>query len=483
MRQQVQEHHALYKDLCSIVGSENVSDEEFVRRAYTRAPSTKVYGGGRGKTPGIAVKPVTTEQVSEIVKLANKAGTPVVPKGGGGSIAAFPPAHVGAEANILIDTTGMNKIIEIDTEYMRVTAECGVILSRLAEEVRKAGFHLPTVDVPIHMDSVGGVLSGFLGGGEPSDLATSGTMNKYLLGLRVVLPTGDIIYTGGGPGTNIHQSKILHREAGSPDITGMFVADGGAFGIKTEATFEIVPYPMHYTVGIYDMGNWDNLWKAFSILVSMAPYPYTRLMAFHQRNGPTLVMYVIRAHSDEEMGTRKRIVEETLASCGGKTGGAEVDAGLKLGTMFSVRQLGKAVVPRASMMSYFGEALVPRARTREWLDYLNDRADEIFKGVKITEMVDFALPYLRAMCVTGILMYFGKESPGEQVSKIIYDFTEGELHNTLFQRFGGFTELAQGMGQVQSAAGWSPAYKSYMTSLKKALDPNNILMPNLWGFE
>ena len=482
MRQEVQEHHALYNDLCSIVGAENVSDEEFVRRAYTRAPATKVYGGGRGKTPGIAVRPTTTEQVSDIVKLANKTKTPVVPKGGGGSIAAFPPPHVGTEANILIDTTGMNKIIEIDTEYMRVTAECGVVLSRLAEEVKKAGFHLPTVDVPIHWDSVGGVLSGFIGGGEPSDLATSGTMNKYLLGLRVVLPTGDIIYTGGGPSTNIHQSKTLHREAGSPDMTGMFVADGGAFGIKTEATFEIVPYPMHYIVGIYDMGNWDNLWKAFSMLVSMAPYPYTRLMPLHNRNGPTLVMYVIRAHSQEEMNAKKSIVEETFVSCGGKTGGSEVEAGLKLGNLFSARQLGKAVLPRASMMSYFGEALVPRGRTREWLDFLNDQADKLLGDFETTERVDFVIPYLRATCITGILMYFGKEVPAEQVSKIIYDFSVGEMDKVLSQRFGGFTELAQGFGQVQSAAGWSPAYKSYMKSLKKALDPNNILMPNLWGF-
>ncbi len=123
MRQEVQGHHALYNDLRSIVGAENVSDEEFVRRAYTRTPVNKVFGVGRGKVPGIAVKPTTTEQVSEIVKLANRTGTPVVPKGGGGSLSAFPPPFVGTDDNILIDTTGMNKIIEIDKAYMRVTAE------------------------------------------------------------------------------------------------------------------------------------------------------------------------------------------------------------------------------------------------------------------------------------------------------------------------------------------------------------------------
>jgi len=482
MSQDVKQHHSLYGELCSIVGSENVSDEDFVRRAYTRAPFTMIFGYSRGKTPGIAVRPKTTEHVSAIVRLANKTKVPIVPKGGGGSLAAFPPPWVGGDDNILIDTTAMNKIVEIDKEYMRVTAQCGVILSQLADEVRKVGFHLPTVDVPIHMDTLGGVLSGFIGGGEPSDLATSGTMNKYLLGLQVVLPTGEIINTGGGPGTNIHQSKTLHRDAASPDMTGMFVGDGGVFGIKTEATFEIKPFPRYYLPGIYDMGSWDNVWKAFNILVSIDPYPYTRLLVLHKRAGPTLVMYIIRAHSEKELNTKKEIVEEVFSSCGGKTGGSEFEAGMRLGIAFSARQLGKAVLPRASMMSYFGEALVPRNRAPDWLDYLNDSADRIFKDIKVTERVDFVLPYLRAMCVAGILIYFGKESPAEQVTSILRDFTANEMHKNLFERYGGFAELAQGIAQVDSASCWSPAYKSYMMSLKKALDPNNILMPDLWGF-
>lgn len=482
MRQEARRHHVLYNDLCSIVGPENVSDQEFVRRVYTRAPFTKIFGESRGKVPGVVVKPTTTEHISEIMKLANRAEIPVVPKGGGGSLSSFPPLNVGTNDNILIDTTGMNRVLEIDKEYMRVTAECGIILSQLAEEVRKAGFHLPTVDVPIHMDTLGGVLSGFIGGGEPSDVATSGTMNKYLLGLRVVLPTGDIISTGGGPGTNIYQSKILHREAASPDMTGMFIGDGGVFGIKTEATFEVRPFPKYYQPGVYDMGNWDNLWKAFSTLVSIDPYPYSRLMALHPQKGSTLVMYVIRAHSQKEMNLKKEIVEETLGSCGGKTGGGEYDVGMEIANMFSTRQLGKAVLPKASMMTYFGEALVPRARAREWLDYVNDYLDKNLKDIKVIERVDFVVPYLRAMAISGILTYFGKETPSEQVSKLIHDFSINEMHKTLSQKFGGFTEVAQGVGQVASASCWSPAYKLYMKNLKKALDPNNILMPNLWGF-
>ena len=68
--------NSLFDRMCSIVGSEHVTMEEFARRAYTRAPFYSLGGGGRGKTPGIVVRPVTTEDVSEIVKLANETGTP-----------------------------------------------------------------------------------------------------------------------------------------------------------------------------------------------------------------------------------------------------------------------------------------------------------------------------------------------------------------------------------------------------------------------
>ena len=255
--------------------------------------------------------PGTTEEVAAIVKLANRTRTPIVPKGGGGSVSTFPPLYVGDQRNILIDTHRLNRILDIDTTYMTVTAECGVILSQLTEEVNKHGFHIYTVDVPVHMDTVGGVLSGFLGGGEPSDMATSGTMNNYLLGLKVVLPTGEILQTGGGPGTNVHQKRFLHREAGSSDMTGMFVGDGGSFGIKTEATFTIHPSP-GVPAGHHDMGSRENMWSAFRQLAATDPYPYTRLLGFHQQDEPWHFVHVIRAHTPEEAEIKRNILEKNL---------------------------------------------------------------------------------------------------------------------------------------------------------------------------
>ena len=468
----------LYESMCAIVGPEHVSEEDFVRRSYTRGPFQSLGGGKRGKPPGIVVRPGTTEDISEIVKLANKTRTPIVPKGGSGSVAAFPPPHVGGEDNILLDTTRMNRI-EVDEDNMAVTAECGAILSHVQAETKKKGMHFFAVDVPIHMDTIGGVCSGFLGGGEPSDMATSGTMNDYLLGLKVVLPTGEIIQTGGGPGTNIHQSKILHREAGSPDVTGLFVGDGGSFGIKTEATYAIHPYPTSYVPGIYDMGSEENMWQAYNELVATDPYPYTRLLAFHEKDGTWFFVYIIRGHSDEETGTKKNILDRICQKHGGKPAHLS-DKTMEIATMFSARRLGQQVLRVGSAMTYFGEGLVPRPATLDYLKDLNGLIDRELSDLDIIKRVDFSVPYLRATTITGILLYFGKSTSRDEVSDRIYERAFNQFHELLSKKHGGFTESCQGESAAHSASHWSPTFKAFMQTLKKTLDPNNIMMPGLW---
>lgn len=468
----------LYDELKSVVGPEHVSAEEFVRRSYTRGPFQSLGGGTRGKTPGIVVRPGTTEEISRIVKIANQTLTPIVPKGGSGSVAAFPPPHVGGDDNILLDTTRMN-LIEVDAETMTVTAECGAILAHVQAEAKKKGFHFFAVDVPIHMDTIGGVCSGFLGGGEPSDVATSGTMNDYLLGLKIVLPTGEIVQTGGGPGTNIYQKKFLHREAGSPDMTGMFVGDGGYFGIKTEATYTIHPFPTSYLAGIFEMDSEENMWKAYNRLVTTDPYPYTRLLAFHEKEGKWFMVYVIRGHSESETGLKRKVLNEICRSFGGIPAPLS-DKTKEIADMFSARRLGQQVLRVGSAMTYFGEGLVPRPVTLDYLRDLNRLIEREIKDLDIIKHVDFSIPYLRATTITGILLYFGKKTTRDEVSKTIYNKAFHEFHEILSRKYGGFTENCQGESAALSASAWSPAYKTFMVTLKKTLDPNNILMPGLW---
>ncbi len=466
------EEHFLYENLKSIVGENYVTDEEFVRRGYTRVPA--LYSPGtRGETPGIVVRPESSKEISEIMKVANEERIPVIPRGGGGTVTVYPPKHVGTEKSILLDTTRMNDVIEIDDETMRVTAECGSVLSTLSERIKKKGLHMYTVDVPFHMDTLGGVLSGFCGGGEPSDLATAGTLNHHVLGLKVVLPQGDIIQTGGGPGTNTSLDKTLHREAGTPDLTGMFIGDGGIFGIKTEATIAVNPFPEAYKIGCYKMGSKEDTWKAFSKLVKTDPYPYSRLIVFDDE---WLLFYVISEGFEEIAEFKEKIVKDVCTSLGGKE---EKERGYELASLFSVRDFGEDVVSKGSMI-YFGENLVPRNRTLDYLDRIHSILDEELQDLEIIEKTGFIVPYLRATTITGILVYFEEKMSelGDRIEEI-----NRERIDPLLREFGGFTEANQGRGAVLSASLWSPTYRKFAKSIKETLDPNNILMPNLWRLD
>jgi FAD/FMN-containing dehydrogenase len=310
-------------------------------------------------------------------------------------------------------------------------------------------------------------------------MATCGTMNDYLLGLKVVLPNGEIIQTGGGPGTNIHQKKFLHREAGSPDITGLFLGDGGSFGIKTEATFTIHPYPKVYMPGISDMGTDENMWSAFNQLVLTAPYPYTRLLAFREPGGPWYFVHIIRAHSTEEAGVKKKTLEGIVKANGG--GPAEVSAEImQIANMFSARRLGQQTLPKCSTMTYFGEALIPRLRSLEYLKDINALLDETVGDLDIYKRVDFVVPYLRATTITGVLLYFGKGTTRDEASQRMYDTSLKRMEALFTEKYGGWTETCQGESAAHTASAWSPVYKRFMKDLKKSLDPNDILMPGLW---
>jgi FAD/FMN-containing dehydrogenase len=469
----------LRNELANIVGSKYVTDEKFVALSYTRGPFMALFGGARGRAPALVVRPGSIDEIVEIVRLCNRERVPIIPRGGGGSVTVFPPLHVGVpEKNVLLDMTRLNKIIEIDEEYMTVTAECGILLSKLAAEVQKRGFHVHTVDVPYHMDTLGGVLSGFVGGGEPADLATAGVMNRYVLGLKVVLPTGEVIQTGSGPGTNIYQSKVLHREAGSPDVTGIFIGDGGIFGIKVEATLSIRPFPRVYKVGAYSFNDTENMWKAFCRLVSTEPFPYTRLLAFREYDSPEwLFTYVIRGHFDEEVNFKLKILKKICDSYGQETFSSKA---LEIASLFSARDFGKVVASKGSM-TYFGEALVPRSSSLEYLNFLNKLIDEELKDLEIVKRVDFIVPYLRTMTITGVLLYFGTRLPPKDVGMRLYKVSE-KFSDFLIRKLGGFLEAHQGDVALKTASAWSPSYLSFMRRLKSAFDPNNILMPNLWGF-
>ncbi|HKP65206.1 MAG TPA: FAD-binding oxidoreductase, partial [Casimicrobiaceae bacterium] len=178
------------------------------------------------------VKPKNTEQVAAIVKAASAAGIAVNTRGGGMS---YTRGHVPVRPEtIIVDATGLNRILEVNVVDRYVTLETGVTWAQLRAALADTGYRVPYL----------GTLSGnwaTVGGGLSQNATGMGrmTLAEHVLGLEVVLGDGRILVTGSSATSG---TAPFYRYNG-PDLTGMFLCDSGAFGIKTKVHLLLEPWP------------------------------------------------------------------------------------------------------------------------------------------------------------------------------------------------------------------------------------------------
>ncbi|HDD33934.1 MAG TPA: FAD-binding oxidoreductase [Thermofilaceae archaeon] len=210
------------EELKGIVGEEWVVEEvERIQRYLVDETAEPVR-----PSPSLDVvlaKPKTTDEVSRILKLANKYGIPVFPRGGGtGLVGGCIPTSRG----IILSLERMDAI-EIDRENLMAVAEAGVTLGKLIEEAERAGLFFP----PHPGDEgaqVGGLIACNAGGARA---VRTGVMRNYVLGLEVVLPTGEILELGG---------RILKNNTGY-NLMQLFIGSEGTLGVITKAVIRLYP--------------------------------------------------------------------------------------------------------------------------------------------------------------------------------------------------------------------------------------------------
>ena len=220
----------LIKALQAIIGAEHVITDRAERAFY----STDVFY--EGKPADVVVQPGSKHELARSVAEAARIGHAVVPRGGGMSYSAgYVPER---EASMVVDTRRLDRIVEINAEDMYVTVECGVTWKQLYEALKEKGLRTPYFGPFSGMNAtVGGTLSQnsmFFGSGIHSTAA------ETVLGLEVVLADGRIVKTGSGA-TPFNPSPFLR--AYGPDLTGVFLGDTGALGVKVQATLRLVKFP------------------------------------------------------------------------------------------------------------------------------------------------------------------------------------------------------------------------------------------------
>jgi glycolate oxidase len=189
--------------------------------------------------PDVVALPASTEQVSQLVKLAATEQIPVVPRGmGSGMAAGSVPFHGG----MVISLTRMNHILEIDTENATVRTEAGVITADLQAAVEKTGLFYPPDPSSIKHSTIGGNISCNAGGPRCLKYGVTG---DYVLGLTIVLADGRILKTGGKP----------IKDVTGYDLNGLFTGSEGTLGLVTEALLRLVAKPRYARTALAEFAS------------------------------------------------------------------------------------------------------------------------------------------------------------------------------------------------------------------------------------
>jgi glycolate oxidase len=208
--------------------------------------------------PDVVVLPATTEQVSQIVKLAAELRTPIVPRGMGSGLAAGSiPLPSGG---IVVSLTRMNHILEIDTQNATVRAEAGVVTADLQTAVEKQGFFYPPDPSSIRHSTIGGNLACNAGGPRCLKYGVTG---DYVLGLTVVLADGRILKTGGKP----------IKDVTGYDLNGLFTGSEGTLGLITEALLRLVARPRYARTALAEFASLDDASRTVNTILTTGIVP------------------------------------------------------------------------------------------------------------------------------------------------------------------------------------------------------------------
>ncbi len=208
--------------LSAIVGEENIITDAELLEPYTHDEAAATETG-----PEIVVTAESVQQVSEIMKLAQKEKFPVTPRGAGQGLSGGSVPIVGG---LVLSLEKMDKILEIDEENFFVTVEPGVITGNLHRAVEEKGLFYPPDPASLDSCSIGGNIAENAGGPRA---VKYGVTSHYVCGLEAVLPSGEIINLGG---------KVVK------DVTGysllqLLIGSEGTLAIVTKILLRLIPLP------------------------------------------------------------------------------------------------------------------------------------------------------------------------------------------------------------------------------------------------
>jgi glycolate oxidase len=208
-------------ELSAIVGAEHVLTDEASRQTYGMDALK------RGVPADVVVRPANTNAIAAIARLCHETSTPLVPRGGG---TGYSGGAVPVRGGVVLSLERLNRILEIDEGNLLAIVEPNVITGDLQDAVERVGLFYPPDPASLRMSTIGGNVAECAGGPRAFKY---GVTRQYVLGLEAVLPTGDVIHTGG---------KVVKNVVGY-DLTQLLIGSEGTLAIVTKVILRLIPRP------------------------------------------------------------------------------------------------------------------------------------------------------------------------------------------------------------------------------------------------
>ncbi len=448
----------IINELKKIVGDDNVATKQQDLICYGYDATQMEF------LPDAVVHPGSTEEVSAVMKLANAELFPVFPRGAG---SGFTGGALPKGGGVVLVTTRLNRIFRIDTDNLVAEVEPGVITEQFQIEVEKLGLFYPPDPASLKFSTLGGNVAECAGGPRA---VKYGVTKDFVMGLELVLPTGEVIRTGGE----------TYKGVVGYDLTKLMCGSEGTLGVITKIIFKLLPYPDARKTMLAIFDSIDGAATAVSTIIKGKIIPTTlefmdhaTLQCVDKRFSLGLpaegrAVLIIEVDGDRDLVEKQAVqIHELIKPLGLVQFRIAKDAA-EGENLWKVRRLVSPSLRDVNPTKYNEDIVVPRSKVPDVIR----RIDVIARKYDIP-IVNFGHAGDGNIHVNVMI---DKDIPGmdEKAHEAIREVFQAALD------LGGTMSGEHGIGlakQPYIPLELSEAQMGAMKAVKKALDPNNILNP------
>ena len=448
----------IYEKLAAIVGGKNVSIAKTDKITHSYDATRESF------LPDAVVYASSTEQISQIMKIACENNIPVLPRGAG---SGFTGGTLPVQGGIVLVLTKMDKVLKIDTENLVAEVEPGVITAELQRQVEKLGLFYPPDPASKEFSTLGGNVAECAGGPR---CVKYGVTKDYVLGLEVVTPQGDIIFTGG---------RTLKNVVGY-DLTKLFVGSEGTLGIITKIILKLLPKPEAKKTMLVQFDSIDGAASAVSAIVRAKIIPTT--LEFMDKSTIGCIrdvstiplpesceaVLIIEVDGDKsELDSQVERIMKVIKPLGvvdTRIASTEEESE----EIWSVRRIVSPSLKKVNPDKFNEDIVVPRSKVPDMI-----RALEAISSKYNVPIVNFGHAGDGNIHVN-VMVDLGEEGMSETIEKVLDEIFDSavSLGGAISGEHGIGTSKAKYMG-----VGLNEATLNTMKLIKVALDPQNVLNP------